>query len=256
MKQITKQLKSNFYTKDSIEERLQLLKNKYQDETAYIVTCGPSLSKHDANVLKSKLKDKLVISIKQAYNILKEETDFHLLNTYNFSNYEWDPKTIVYWSLSKSFADEQLQRIVNMEAPIDLYIPVINPPFINRSQTIQSTCNFEDFHMMETHTEVKFGVGMMYEMAIPLILLLGCKKVVSIGWDLGDPGNSTTEWSHFYKNNVNKITRPADGEIEEKLKSTDKLYDWFLKKGIDFKIISNESFVSPKFPRITLDDIK
>ena len=66
MKQITKQLKSNFYTKDSIEERLQLLKNKYQDETAYIVTCGPSLSKHDANILKSKLKDKLVISIKQA----------------------------------------------------------------------------------------------------------------------------------------------------------------------------------------------
>ena len=44
------------------------------------------------------------------------------------------------------------------------------------------------------------------------------------------PGQFSTEWSHFYKNDVNKITRPADGEIEEKLKSTDKLYDWFLKK--------------------------
>ena len=255
MKTITPLLKQGFHSADSIEERLQLLKNKYKDETAYIVTCGPSLSEHDLNILKSKLKDKLVICIKQAQNVLEEETDFHLLNTYNLSPYNWDPNTIVYWSLSKSFANEQLQRIVNMGANIDLYIPVINPPFINRTQTTQATNNFEDFHMMETHTEVKFGVGMMYEMAIPLSLILGCKKIVAIGWDLGDPKLSTNKWDHFYINGVNKKTGPAIGEIEEKLISTDKLYDWFVSKGIDFKIISNQSFISSKFPRITLNDI-
>ncbi|MDB4344077.1 hypothetical protein OAA40_00040 [bacterium] len=256
MKPITSQLKQAFHPIDSIEERLQLLKNKYKDETAYVVTCGPSLSKHDLNILKSKLKNKLVICIKQAQNVLEEETDFHLLNTYNLSQYNWNPNTIVYWSLSKSYANEQLQRIINTGSNIDLYIPVINPPFIDYSQTIQSTCNFEDFHMMETHTEVKLGVGMMYEMAIPLILLLGCKKVISIGWDLGDPQTSTKKWDHFYKNEVNKVTKPMNGEIKEKLKSTEKLYDWFISKGIDFKIISDKSFVSPKFPRITLNDIK
>lgn len=256
MKQITNQLKQKFSNLNSIEERLQLLKDKYKDETAYIITCGPSLSKHDINQLKLKLKDKLVICIKQAQNILENETDFHLLNTYNLSDYSWNSNSIVFWSLSKSYANEQLQRIIDMKANIDLYIPMLNPPFIDYSQTVQATNNFEDFYMMEKNTEVKFGIGMMYEMAIPLILLLGCKKVVSIGWDLGDPKNSSTEWNHFYKNNVNKITRPANGEIAEKLKSTDKLYDWFISKDIDFKIISNESFVSSKFPRITLNDIK
>ena len=52
MKKITTQLKSALHHKDSIEERLHLLKDKYKDETAYIITCGPSLSKHDVNLLK------------------------------------------------------------------------------------------------------------------------------------------------------------------------------------------------------------
>ena len=169
----TNKLKSDIQKIESIQERLELLKDQYKDDTVYIVTCGPSLQKHDLKELKSKLKNKLVFSIKQAYNILKEETDFHLLNTYNLSEYEWSDNSIVYWSLSKSYANEQLQRIVDMKAPIDLFIPVINPPFVNYDQTVQATCNFDDFYMMETHTEVKFGIGMMYEMAIPLALLFG-----------------------------------------------------------------------------------
>ena len=77
----TNKLKSDIQKIESIQERLELLKDQYKDDTVYIVTCGPSLQKHDLKELKSKLKNKLVFSIKQAYNILKEETDFHLLNT-------------------------------------------------------------------------------------------------------------------------------------------------------------------------------
>ena len=255
MKSKTKDIKNKFQQIESIQERLELLKDQYKDDTVYIVTCGPSLQKHDLKELKSKLKNKLVFSIKQAYNILKEETDFHLLNTYNLSEYEWSDNSIIYWSLSKSYANEQLQRIVNMKAPIDLFIPVINPPFVNYDQTVQATCNFDDFYMMETHTEVKFGIGMMYEMAIPLALLLGCKKIVVIGWDLGEPKTSTSDWNHFYNIDLGKVTGPASGEIAQKLASTDKLHDWFVEKGIDVKLISDQSFISNKFERIQLKDI-
>ena len=119
----------------------------------------------------------------------------------------------------------------------------------------ESTENFDDFYMMETHTEVKFGIGMMYEMAIPLALLLGCKKIVVIGWDLGEPKTSTTDWNHFYNINLGKVTGPASGEIAQKLASTDKLHDWFVEKGIDVKLISDQSFISNKFERIQLKDI-
>ena len=136
MKQITKQLKQDIQSFDTIEERLKHLKNRYKDETAYIVTCGPSLATHNIEQLKSKLQDKLVISLKQAQNILKEETDFHLMSTYNLSPYSWGNDNITLWQVSKSYANNQLQKIVNLNAPIDLYVPVINPPYIDRTQTI------------------------------------------------------------------------------------------------------------------------
>ena len=109
--------------------------------------------------------------------------------------------------------------------------------------------------MMETHTEVKFGIGMMYEMGIPLSLLLGCKKMVVIGWDLGNPDSAPSTWNHFHNEKVNKITGPEDGEISQLIKSTDSLHDWFMEKGIDLKIISDNSFISSKFERIKVSDI-
>ena len=257
MKSKTKQLKEQLLKLSSIEERLDLLKNKYDGDTVYIVTCGPSLSTHDEAELKNKLKDKLVFSIKQAYNVVKEETDFHLINTYNLSDYEWSSESIVYWSLSKSYANEQLQRIIQMNAPLDLIIPITNPPFINREQTIQATNNFDEFYKMGTNTEVTWGIGMMYEMAIPLALLLGCKKLVVIGWDLGDPSKSYSpeQWPHFFKDKRTKLTGPMEGEIAELIRSTDKLYDWFQTKGVELEILSDTSFVSDKYKRVKLSDI-
>lgn len=252
MKQITKQLKQDIQSFDSIEERLKHLKDKYKDETAYIVTCGPSLSTHDINKLKNKLKDKLVICIKQAQNLLKEETDFHLINTYNLSPYLWGENSIAFWQLSKSYMDNQLQKIINLKAPIDLYIPVINPPYIDRSQTTQATCNFDNFYMMETNTEVMWGCGMMYETGIPLALLLGCNKIVTIGWDLGDPNKPHT---HFDDDKVKRDCYPMEGEIKETLKSTIALKTWLDKKGIVLEILSNQSYINPEFKRINLNDI-
>jgi len=255
MKNLTLQLKSNFKELDTIEERLELLKDKYKDETLYIVSCGPSLKDHNVEELKSKLENKLVFTIKQAYSVLNDIVDFHLLNTYNLSSYDWNRKSIVFWSISKSYANEQLQRIVNMKAPIDLYVPVINPPFVNYNQTVQATNNFDEFYRLGKHTEVMFGIGMMYELGLPLALHLGVKDIVTIGWDLGDPNTSTSDWNHFYNLDVGKVTGPATGEIAQKLASTEKLYDWLKDKGINLSVISDKSYVSKKFDRIKLSDI-
>ena len=84
MLSITKELKKNIQKYDSIEERLSLLKDKYVGETAYLISCGPSLNDVDIDVLKSKLKDKLVVCQKQSIDILGADLcDFHIMNTYN-----------------------------------------------------------------------------------------------------------------------------------------------------------------------------
>ena len=56
---------------EDISDRLENLKDIYKGETCYIVSAGPSLKNIETNELRDKLKDKLVISIKQSFNLLK-----------------------------------------------------------------------------------------------------------------------------------------------------------------------------------------
>ena len=66
-----------------------MLKDKYEGQECYILTCGPSLKSYNPNFLKEKLKDKLVIAVKQAYNYCPDVVDFHLFNSNNFETYRY-----------------------------------------------------------------------------------------------------------------------------------------------------------------------
>ena len=140
MLSITKELKKNIQKYDSIEERLSLLKDKYVGETAYLISCGPSLNDVDIDVLKSKLKDKLVVCQKQSIDILGADLcDFHIMNTYNVKPTLYDygkNNTIISYAIAKSYSDEQLSKIVKQKRPFDLYVPIINPPPVEFAELI------------------------------------------------------------------------------------------------------------------------
>ena len=96
MKTITKKLKQEMQNFDESHQRLEILKDKYDGETAYIVTGGPSLNNHNVDELKSFLSDKLVIGIKQTYDLFYEQMDFQLLNAVNIKTYDYktDPSEL------------------------------------------------------------------------------------------------------------------------------------------------------------------
>lgn len=248
MKNITEELKNKIKNLDSIEERLNLLKNKYEGETAYLVTCGPSLSNHDGDVLNDKLRDKLVISVKQAHDVVGDISDFHLLNTYNLKDYNYTTNdSIVVWSVSKSYAQNQLERI--QHKPLDIYFPVINPPYITPQDTIAGSCNFDDMKLLGKRCEVTWGPGMFYEMMIPLCLHLGIKNIITIGWDL----KVTDKHEHFYNEKMN--CKPQDGELQQAINSTKPFYEWCNINDIKLKIISNDNQVDSRFERMDISGI-
>ena len=98
--------------------------------------------------------------------------------------------------------------------------------------------------MMETHTEVMWGCGMIYETGIPLALLLGCTEIVT-----------SKQHTHFDDDKVKRDCYPMEGEIAETLKSTIALKTWLDKKEIILKILSDQSYINPEFKRINLDDL-
>ena len=122
MKSQTSKLRSELLNLEEPLERLEVLKNQYDGETVYIIAGGPSLNNYTMDYLKEFLSDKLVMSIKQSYEPLKEVTDFHILNFTNFKPYDWsNNQSIVSWAIFEQFHP---QMIFDNNLTCDLMIPI------------------------------------------------------------------------------------------------------------------------------------
>lgn len=109
-----KSLKSKVLGFDTYEQINANIKDAAKGETAYLVTCGPSLTSHNREELIKKLDGKLVIACKQAYEYVKEVATIHLLSVYNYQPYEYhSEETIRHWQLTAMNAQNEAERIKN-----------------------------------------------------------------------------------------------------------------------------------------------
>lgn len=269
MKKETPDIKRHINTLDSIEERLDYLKDLYKDETMYWVTAGPSLGDHNKQKLSDFLSDKLVCSVKHSYDYIGECVDFHLLNTWNHKKTKYvTDNTIVMYALAKSYFKEHLE-FASMH-PMDIFVPVSNPPFTMHHQTTAATREFDNLLSFRHGVEIKWGPGLTYELAIPLTLLLGCKRLITIGWDLGGQKggllpDTNAKWDssqHFVSDDSSKEvyddekgTQPQDGELIEAIQSTKELYDWFKELKFEMVILSDRNPADNRFDRITFEEL-
>ena len=273
MKSITSKLYQEVLRYEDAEERLAHLKGKYEGETVYVIAGGPSLKNYSIDYLKEFLSDKLVFSIKQSYEILKEVTDFHILNFTNFKPYDWTGnKSIVTWAIFEQFHPEM---IFANKLVCDLMIPIFrNNPATGGGQgpdkMSYSVAERGDFDTLrlddpETGFNQPWAPGIMYEVCIPLAIYLGCKKIVTVGWDIGDinsfkngPSDDTQRvfQDHFYGEQHNEIvyakTSMGPREITSVAKSTKGMYYWLKDQGVDWEIVSDRNPGYEGIPRVEL----
>ena len=161
----------------------------------------------------------------------------------------------------------------NLES--DLFIPIFrnNPNTgggVGPNKMIYSLSEKEDWDTMRLdHPEIGFqqpwGPGIMYEMALPLALYLGCKKIVTIGWDIGDLSsfeNGTEDdtqrvfQEHFYGDEHEKIvyakTSMGPREIKSVAKATKGIYYWLKEQGVEWEMVSDTNPGYEGIPRIEL----
>ena len=250
MRKRTKKLVKQIRELEYVEDRLKLLHDTYSDCKAVILAPGPSLN--DYENLKKDLEsrdDLVVLSVKQAYDKVGGLTDFHIVNTYNFDKYNgYDYESldsIIFYGLSESFANDQMEKILIKPHPCDLYVLVKNPPYITYDECIHKSANFDLFNLLKDENRTQWGTSILYEQAIPMALLLGCKDITTIGQDL-------TTGVHSYKDDEVDFT-PNKEETEktnDSIETTEQLHEWLEKQNIDFKIISDINSASDKIKRI------
>jgi len=70
-----------------VNDQIDLLGGRFAGETCVIVTCGPSLANVPAEELRRRLHGRLVISIKQAIDVVGESSDFQCWNSFNVTKF-------------------------------------------------------------------------------------------------------------------------------------------------------------------------
>ena len=249
MKQRTKEIRKHITSEyDEVKDRVGYLKNKYEGETVYICATGPSFSYYEPDFLKSFLKDKLVMSIKQTYNVIGEVSDFHFINFCNLNNYsDLNEDVITSWSV---WEQSQIPIILNNFSKCDLLFDTykLGDGTPNLDNTVARTNQF-DLLPIDKGISRPWGPGVMYELCIPLAMWLGCKEIITIGWDLyGDKveelkkldENKGLVHNYFEEHNVEyeqTKTKVNAKEILGTINSTGELKSWLDSHGVDIKVV-------------------
>lgn len=198
-----------------LHEQLAVLEGFYSGVDCVVLTCGPSLSSHRREDLSGIMSGRLVLAVKQALDVARDEADFHFFNSFNVKRYERYAQSTV-----RVYAEEAtgMHPVLN---PWDVKLKYAASS--NRlADSIASTENFQNSEFSKTH-ERPWGPGIMHEVVLPLVVHLGVASVDVIGWDVSDAFGRNT---HFYDENHNSInasSRNWSSDIRAQLKVPKKL---------------------------------
>lgn len=209
------------------KRRVSYLRDKYIGETCYILTCGPSLNEVWSGELGEFLKDKLVVAVKQAFDLIPNACDFHLFNTVRLKEYNYPGPTmrLSVWECSKL-------------ARSHIHFPLL--PGHSWDEAIIRTNKYEDYGNLETSLERPLGTGIMFEVGLFLPVLLGCRRALVIGFDMNQTGKY-----HFYRSDDSDSTNYArEGECHYAQQSIPHYLDWANRHGLEVKAYSPCSALS------------
>lgn len=242
MRPQTVELKRQLKALRTPQERMAALRNAYQGEECYIVCCGPSLSEVDPELLRHKLSDKLVLSFKQAYDLLPNESDFHVFNFIHFQDYDYGEQSPIAVELTRF--GKVLAKATDLPVPINVREAGIYPASVAHRK------NF-DHYLFERTLNRPFGPGIVYEVGFYLAVHLGVSGITTLGFDCTNPS------THFYGAESVKPERMKILKREMGVVVTGMHYfaNWLERKKAPLKLISSINPAPPSIPRLTIEDI-
>ena len=244
--EVEESIKNKIISMSSDAKKIKLLKDSHKDKECYILTCGPGLSQYTPEFLKEKLKDKLVIAVKQAYNYVPEVVDFHLFNSNNCEVYDYSKNRPITITCAAENELAMVHHVWSNKQEYDIFTFIEDDKDFSKS--ICKSLDFEKY-LFDNTMNRPWGPGMMTELVLYLALHLGVKSISTIGWDLEAPG--ATKSNHYYAKK--NLIRPADPMKEEEIISniemTKHLGEWLKNKGVELYIANDNSYVHNSIPR-------
>ena len=253
----TQQLKSKFKLDDK-QHNFAECADAYCGKDAVVLSCGPSIKSIDLNTLKEWSEGKLVVCLKQSYNLARGWCDIHHNSFVNFQDYNYigNPIRVLQWWFPQHKRD-------NEQAFIDSDIILKIRPHDPSISVLSASLNNEQFNKMyllnRDSGSIRVGPGMIYETGFSFLRYIGVKKITTFGWDLS-VGKTDKSW-HFYSgedddNNTVTYKSGVFGEVPHALRAIPKISNFLKTSGITVDIVSDTSPVKADdtFNKIGLDE--
>lgn len=252
----TKEHKEKLIGIPSYRDRNDAAKDLYKGKKCYVISCGPSLMNLDFDKVREKLKDELVVCIKQSFDQFKDICDIHIYNCANWKKYDYtDSDAIVVESTS-------FGRLLNNKCHLKYHI--LERRF---AKSVSGTREFDKWTLDNVY-ERPYGPGIMYETVFYVLKHLGVSEIITLGWDNSLKGTNRRN-VHFYDimgGDRKKFVQENDQKTAvswESLEEEEKLtievmgnwHDWLKSHGIKLTIISDTNPAPQEVPRLGYDYI-
>ena len=240
MKEKTKKIKSHLSVYKNYKHRMNILKDKYVGDVCYILSCGPSLNDLEHDIIREKLQNELVFTIKQSYSVFNKISDFHFFNCNNFTPFV-SSDTTIFCSQADALPESVAKRHIWKGQKYDLNF-VLRDNKIHENK-LTSKKNF-DYWTFDKRLNRPWGPSIMHETVLYMALFLGVSEIRTIGWDHIDPNGQNSKITHFYEDNTNISSRAFDVNIQEirdciELSKHKAL--WLKKKGVSLKVMDSKT---------------
>ena len=254
IKKTRQQLVSKITTLENLQDKTDLLKDSFDGETCYILSCGPSVKNYSPDQLREKLSDKLVFGIKTIYDYVPDIVDFHFFNCCNLpllkgkNNQEHfiyppDNQPVV---IASSNYDEGTRWGSEQEISMFYKIPIRT----SVDSFLAHNKRFEEYCLSNTINR-PCGPGIMLETVFHMAEHIGVKEIVILGLDMTTNPKTHKDYDHFYSRDT-QLHNPGDmldWEIKDNREAFSHMHDWLKEKGISLKICSDISSLSNNIPR-------
>lgn len=257
----TSELK-NLIKNKSRAEQSRLMKDFYKGKKCVLFSCGPSLISREDYDRYVDGKDYYIATVKQAYYRFSDHVDFQFFNCNNFTKFKPKNEKTIFFACSEA-SEQQVRQMVWGDQEINVH-DMLHPEYAGREErTLSRLMNFEDWKF-SNEIRRPWGPGIVYETVLFHLLHMGFEEVIVNGWDLALPNNSGTGCGHFYNDPgevgglsffKNKAEPPYMGELLSCIDSSWYFFQFLNKNSVKFSLLSNQSYLDEKIPRIEVQDI-
>lgn len=184
-------IRSAVQSSSTTQLQVSTLAGTYRKRRCWILSCSSELNEYtDSELADAIAPNDCVICVKQAI-FRAPRCDFHLLNRIKLSRYIYSDQAPV------SIGYQQTGRAA---PPCDI-VCQLEATSYRLGSSVTARGNFDDW-LFEKQTNRPFGPGIVNELGFYLALHLGCREIVTLGYDSGwetrfDGGTMTDEMRYI-----------------------------------------------------------